>query len=76
MPEVRHFCPNIPFVLVGCKKDLRNDPNTKKELAKMKQKPVSYEEAQAVCDKILAYAYIECSAKSKVRVRDDVHARV
>lgn len=70
VPEVRHFCPNIPFVLVGCKKDLRNDPNTKKELAKMKQKPVSYEEAQSTCEKIQAYAYIECSAKSKENVRE------
>ncbi|EGD75618.1 Rho1 GTPase [Salpingoeca rosetta] len=70
VPEVRHFCPGVPFVLVGCKKDLRNDPNTKKELAKMKQKPVSYEQAQQCCDKIQAYAYIECSAKSKENVRE------
>ncbi|XP_075430186.1 rho-related GTP-binding protein RhoA-A-like isoform X2 [Ascaphus truei] len=24
-PEVKHFCPNVPFILVGNKKDLRND---------------------------------------------------
>jgi GTPase SAR1 family protein len=27
-PEIRHFCPNIPIILVGNKKDLRNDPHT------------------------------------------------
>uniref|UniRef100_A0A914S5B8 Uncharacterized protein n=1 Tax=Parascaris equorum TaxID=6256 RepID=A0A914S5B8_PAREQ len=27
-PEVRHFCPNVPIILVGNKKDLRNDPQT------------------------------------------------
>ena len=27
-PEVKHFCPNVPIILVGNKKDLRNDPNT------------------------------------------------
>eukprot|EP01136_Pigoraptor_vietnamica_P015498 Opistho-1_new@58733 len=46
VPEVRHFCPNVPFVLVGCKKDLRNDPNTIKELAKMKQAPVTEQEVR------------------------------
>lgn len=29
-PEVKHFCPNVPIILVGNKKDLRNDPNTMK----------------------------------------------
>ena len=36
-PEVKHFCPNVPIILVGNKKDLRNDSNTVRELAKMKQ---------------------------------------
>lgn len=36
-PEVKHFCPNVPIILVGNKKDLRNDEHTKRELAKMKQ---------------------------------------
>lgn len=35
--QVRHFCPNVPIILVGNKKDLRNDENTRRELAKMKQ---------------------------------------
>lgn len=40
-PEVKHFCPNVPIILVGNKKDLRNDEHTRRELAKMKQ--VKYE---------------------------------
>ncbi|XP_010780648.1 transforming protein RhoA-like, partial [Notothenia coriiceps] len=36
-PEVKHFCPNVPIILVGNKKDLRNDDHTRRELAKMKQ---------------------------------------
>lgn len=70
VPEVRHFCPNVPFVLVGCKRDLRNDPNTIAELKKMGQKPVSYEEGQMVAMKIVAHSYIECSAKSRDNVRE------
>jgi len=27
--QVKHFCPNVPIILVGNKKDLRNDPKTK-----------------------------------------------
>ncbi|KAI2529599.1 ras homolog family member A [Homo sapiens] len=38
-PEVKHFCPNVPIILVGNKKDLRNDEHTRRELAKMKQEP-------------------------------------
>jgi len=36
-PEVKHFCPNVPIILVGNKKDLRNDEHTRSELTKMKQ---------------------------------------
>ncbi|KAE8611766.1 hypothetical protein XENTR_v10012595 [Xenopus tropicalis] len=38
-PEVKHFCPNVPIILVGNKKDLRNDEHTRRELTKMKQVP-------------------------------------
>ena len=43
-PEIRHFCPNVPIILVGNKKDLRNDENVKKELSQLKQAPVRREE--------------------------------
>uniref|UniRef100_A0A2K6SA34 Ras homolog family member C n=1 Tax=Saimiri boliviensis boliviensis TaxID=39432 RepID=A0A2K6SA34_SAIBB len=36
-PEVKHFCPNVPIILVGNKKDLKQDEHTRRELAKMKQ---------------------------------------
>lgn len=39
--EVLHFCHGLPIILVGCKKDLRNDPKTIQELAKTSQKPVT-----------------------------------
>ncbi|XP_025191901.1 ras-like GTP-binding protein Rho1 [Melanaphis sacchari] len=69
-PEVKHFCPNVPIILVGNKKDLRNDPNTIRELNKMKQEPVRPEEGRAMAEKINAFAYLECSAKSKEGVRE------
>jgi len=73
-PEVRHFCPNVPIILVGNKKDLRNDENTKRELAKMKQAPVKTEEGAEICDKINANCYMECSAKTKENVREVFYA--
>jgi Ras family protein A len=69
-PEVKHFCPNVPIILVGNKKDLRNDGNTIKELQKMKQEPVRPEDGRAMADKIGANAYLECSAKTKEGVRE------
>ncbi|KAG3268194.1 hypothetical protein H1C71_035836 [Ictidomys tridecemlineatus] len=36
-PEVKHFYPNALIILVGNKKDLRQDEHTRRELAKMKQ---------------------------------------
>ena len=50
--------------------DLRNDPNTIKELSKMKQEPVKSEDGRTMAEKINAFAYLECSAKSKEGVRE------
>ncbi|XP_061195442.1 ras-like GTP-binding protein RHO [Saccostrea cucullata] len=69
-PEVKHFCPNVPIILVGNKKDTRNDPNTQKELKKSKQEPVKTAEGQAMAEQIHAFAYLECSAKTKEGVRE------
>ncbi|KAJ7999447.1 hypothetical protein DPEC_G00194530 [Dallia pectoralis] len=69
-PEVKHFCPNIPIILVGNKKDLRNDEHTRRELAKMKQEPVKPEEGRDMANRISAFGYMECSAKTKDGVRE------
>lgn len=69
-PEVRHFCPTVPIVLVGNKKDLRFDEATRRELGKSKQEPVKTEEGRAMADKIGAYDYLECSAKLNEGVRE------
>ncbi|NXC98907.1 RHOA protein, partial [Certhia familiaris] len=82
-PEVKHFCPNVPIILVGNKKDLRNDEHTRRELAKMKQAgsfqslringqhcPVKPEEGRDMANRIGAFGYMECSAKTKDGVRE------
>ncbi|XP_051549828.1 rho-related GTP-binding protein RhoA-B-like isoform X2 [Myxocyprinus asiaticus] len=69
-PEVKHFCPNVPIILVGNKKDLRNDEHTRRELFKMKQEPVKPEEGRDMANRICAFGYMECSAKTKDGVRE------
>ncbi|CAH8446994.1 unnamed protein product [Heterobilharzia americana] len=69
-PEVRHFCDKVPIILVGNKKDLRHDQATINELRRMKQEPVKFEEGRAMAERINAYAYLECSAKTKEGVRE------
>jgi len=68
--EVYHFCAGLPIILVGCKKDLRNNTAVIEELKKVHQKPVTYEEGKAVADQIGAYKYMECSARERDGVNE------
>ena len=65
VPEIRHFCGDIPIILVGNKKDLRLDKTKHKELAKQGLKFVDYDTAGAVAMAIGAHAHLECSAKTR-----------
>ncbi|KAI8829483.1 GTP-binding protein Rho1 [Chytriomyces hyalinus] len=62
--EVLHFCAGLPIILVACKKDLRNDPRVIDDLRKTGQSPVQPQQGQAVAEKIGAYRYLECSART------------
>ncbi|XP_047217227.1 rho-related GTP-binding protein RhoA-C-like [Girardinichthys multiradiatus] len=68
-PEVKHFCPHVPIILVGNKKDLRSDENAIEMLAKIQQEPVTFEDGKEMAQRISAYSYQECSAKTKDGVR-------
>ena len=70
VPEVKYFCPNVPIILVGNKKDLRHDRTTIDELGKINQEPVKLEEGRMMAEAIRAFAHLECSAKSKEGVRE------
>ncbi|CAF1805306.1 hypothetical protein Bca4012_028805 [Brassica carinata] len=67
VPELRHYAPNVPIVLVGTKLDLRED----------KKFPMNYpgactistEQGQELRKEIGALAYIECSSKTQQNVK-------
>ncbi|KAK3089264.1 hypothetical protein FSP39_002196 [Pinctada imbricata] len=69
-PEIKHFCPNVPFILVGNKSDIRNDRKTIEELKKWKKKPVTSQEGHDVARQIGAHRYMECSAKMNDGIAD------
>ena len=58
--EVDFHCPSVPFVLVGMKTDLRNDPDFSRRITTV--------EGQALAQELGAYAYVDCSAKLNERV--------
>jgi Ras homolog gene family, member A len=66
---VLHFCSGIPIILVGTFKDLRYAEPKTSDFCRSGQ-PVSTEEGKALCKKIGAYKYLECSAKTNEGVRD------
>ena len=69
-PEVRHYLPNVPLILVGLKSDLRNDPSTLEMLRERRQEPVTRSVAMAVVERIGAEGYFECSALLNVGLKE------
>ena len=70
VPEVRHHCPDTPIVLVGTKKDLREDPEFKKILEEKEQKPITHEEGESMKREVGAADFGECSARTQDGLRD------
>ncbi|ODV91107.1 hypothetical protein CANCADRAFT_2825 [Tortispora caseinolytica NRRL Y-17796] len=60
--EVNQFCPGVPCLLVGLKRDLRSDPIAKEEMRKKSLKFVDPATAKDVANQIGARGYYECSA--------------
>ncbi|XP_041919778.1 rho-related GTP-binding protein RhoG-like [Alosa pseudoharengus] len=69
-PEVTHHCPNTPILLVGTKKDLRNDPEIQKKLKDQNQTTVTLQQGQALARQIQAIKYLECSALNQDGIKE------
>ncbi|CAB4390168.1 unnamed protein product [Rhizophagus irregularis] len=60
--EVNSLCPGVPVILVGLKKDLRDD---EARIAEMQKKSISFvdpKQAEVIAKQIGARKYLECSA--------------
>lgn len=68
-PEVLHFCPTTPVILIGLKSDLRHKRNCIELLRTQGLTPVSYEQGKQTAQKMGAY-YMECSSKEMDGVED------
>ncbi|KAJ0422921.1 GTP-binding protein rhoC [Aspergillus carlsbadensis] len=61
-PEVLHFCPTTPIILVGLKSDLRNKRTCIELLKTQGLTPVTPEQGETVAQRMNA-SYVECSSK-------------
>eukprot|EP01096_Ripella_sp_DP13-Kostka_P000242 TRINITY_DN1029_c1_g2_i1.p1 TRINITY_DN1029_c1_g2~~TRINITY_DN1029_c1_g2_i1.p1 ORF type:complete len:199 (+),score=85.38 TRINITY_DN1029_c1_g2_i1:264-860(+) len=64
-PEVTHFNPKTPIILVGTKLDMRDNADVIQSLKDNGMKPVGADQGEKLCKEILASKYLECSAKTQ-----------
>lgn len=69
-PEIKHYVPTAPFILVGTQTDLREDLREIQQLAKNKERPISTEVGRKVARELKATAFIECSALTQKGLKD------
>eukprot|EP01116_Phalansterium_solitarium_P018002 TRINITY_DN45_c0_g1_i1.p1 TRINITY_DN45_c0_g1~~TRINITY_DN45_c0_g1_i1.p1 ORF type:complete len:192 (-),score=39.75 TRINITY_DN45_c0_g1_i1:472-1047(-) len=69
-PELMHFCPDVPFILVGTKADTRTDPIECEKLRQQGQTPIQTESGHDLAKRLKAIRYMECSAKTQENLKD------
>ncbi|KAH0551517.1 Rho GTPase [Trichoglossum hirsutum] len=68
--EANDRCPNVPIILVGLKKDLRDDPAAIEEMRKRSQRFISTKDGSDTAHAIGARRYLECSSLTGEGVDD------
>ncbi|KAG7223998.1 hypothetical protein INR49_015255, partial [Caranx melampygus] len=69
-PEVKHFCREVPVILIGCKTDLRKDKECSRKLKALNLAPITYIQGEETRQQMNAELYLECSAKYQENVED------
>lgn len=69
-PEVLERCPNVPIILVGLKKDLRDDPVAQEEMRKRSEKFLTPDAGEDARKALSAKKYLECSSLTGEGVDD------
>lgn len=65
VPDIQHYCPKTPFLLVGTKIDLLDDLPTLEELLRQNLEPVLLDAAERLARELNAVKYVECSALTR-----------
>ncbi len=68
--EANERCPGVPVILVGLKKDLRDDPLAQEEMRKKSFQFVTESEGHQASREIGARRYLECSSLTGEGVDD------
>jgi len=69
-PELMHFCPDVPFLLVGTKADVRCEASELDKLRQQGQQPISTEQGLDLAKRLKATRYMECSAKTQENLKE------
>ncbi|ELT87174.1 hypothetical protein CAPTEDRAFT_207146 [Capitella teleta] len=75
IPEIRHHCPEVPFILVGNKTDLR-ESDAATETTDKRLKTLSKQVGERLAQQLGAVAYMECSARKQDGVTEVFEAAV
>lgn len=70
MEEAHERCPEVPVILIGLKKDLRDDPVAQEEMRKKSLHFVTTKEGENAANEIGARKYLECSSLTGEGVDD------
>ena len=62
IPEISHYQPEVPYIIVGTKLDLRDDEKAIEYAAQYGAKMVSYEQGKQLAKELNAMDYLECSS--------------
>lgn len=68
--EAHERCPEVPIILIGLKKDLRDDPIAQEEMRKKSQHFITSREGESAANEIGAKKYLECSSLTGEGVDD------
>jgi small GTP-binding protein len=69
-PEIKKNCPDTPIILCGTKIDLKEDRAFMDGLTKKGQKAISAQQGEELAKRIKAVKYCECSAKTRVGLKE------
>lgn len=67
LPEIAHYCPGTPYLLVATKVDLRDDRYTMEKLGEKNEQVVTFKDGEELARHLKAVKYMECSALTQVQ---------